>query len=62
MSAEASASLARLVQVAQAVTATPEPGPLWRLICAIPMERPLPNRSLEEELRLLLTTYAEDLD
>lgn len=38
-----------------------EPGQLWRRFCGIPLERPLPNRALEEELRLLLTSFAADL-
>lgn len=38
-----------------------EPGVLWRRFCDIPLERPLPNRALEEELRMLLTTFSGEL-
>lgn len=38
-----------------------EPGLLWRRFCDIPLERPLPNRALEEELRILLTTFGPEL-
>jgi hypothetical protein len=37
-----------------------EPGVLWRVLSDIPLERPLPSRSLEEELRLLLIAYTTD--
>ena len=38
-----------------------EPGKLWKALCDIPIERPLPNRHLEEELRVLLTRFASEL-
>jgi len=37
------------------------PGLLWRKLSDIPLERPLPSRSLEEELRVLLTTFGGEL-
>ena len=36
-------------------------GLLWRALSAIPLERPLPSRALEDELRLLLTTFAGEI-
>jgi hypothetical protein len=36
-------------------------GGLWRRLQDIPLERPLPNRQLEEELRVLLNTFANEL-
>ncbi len=36
-------------------------GQLWRRLSEIPLERPLPNRALEEELRVLLRTFAVEL-
>jgi hypothetical protein len=38
-----------------------ESGKLWRALSDIPLERPLPSRALEEELRVLLTTFANEL-
>ncbi len=37
------------------------PGLLWRKLSDIPLERPLPSRALEEELRVLLTTFGNEL-
>lgn len=36
-------------------------GALWRRLSDIPLERPLPSRQLEEELRVLLNTFANEL-
>lgn len=51
--------LARLAEL----TASPtlEPGHLWRLLSDIPMERPLPSRRLDAELRALLATFALEI-
>jgi len=38
-----------------------EPGKLWSTLCDIPLERPLPSRRLEEELRALLVTFGAEL-
>lgn len=38
-----------------------ETGRLWKALCEIPLDRPLPSRRLEEELRALLTTFAGEL-
>ncbi|MSP60308.1 MAG: hypothetical protein EXR72_08200 [Myxococcales bacterium] len=37
------------------------PGRLWNKLCEIPLERPLPSRALEEELRVMLTRFAGEL-
>jgi hypothetical protein len=37
------------------------PGLLWKKLSAIPLERPLPSRALEEELRVMLTTFGPEL-
>jgi hypothetical protein len=36
-------------------------GMLWKRLSDIPLERPLPSRQLEEELRVLLNTFANEL-
>jgi len=42
-------------------TSGAEPGKLWKALADIPLERPLPSRSLEEELRVILTSFANEL-
>ena len=36
-------------------------GRLWKALCDIPLERPLPNRILEEELKQLLAAFANEI-
>ena len=50
------ASLRRLA--ALALAPEQEPGYLWRKLCEIPLDRPLPSRQLDEELRILLQAYS----
>jgi hypothetical protein len=50
------ASLRRLAAIA--LLPENEPGYLWRKLCDIPLDRPLPSRQLEEELRVLLQAYS----
>jgi hypothetical protein len=38
-----------------------ESGRLWRALSDIPLERPLPSRQLEEELKALLTAFGNEL-
>ena len=38
-----------------------EPGKLWRTFSALPLERMLPSRQLEDELKALLTTFQNEL-
>jgi hypothetical protein len=38
-----------------------EQGLLWRALSEIPLERPLPSRALEDELRSLLRTFGNEL-
>jgi hypothetical protein len=47
--------------IALATANVVEPGRLWKALSDIPLERPLPSRALEEELRVLLTTFANEL-
>lgn len=51
--------LARLTELAASPTL--EPGHLWRLLSDIPLERPLPSRRLDAELRALLSTFAFEI-
>jgi hypothetical protein len=37
------------------------PGELWRKLSSYPLERPRPSRALEEELRVLMSTFATEL-
>ena len=50
------ASLRRLAAIA--VSPEHEPGYLWRKLSDIPLDRPLPSRQLEEELRILFQAYS----
>ena len=52
-------ALARLVELAASPTL--ESGQLWAALANIPLERPLPSRRLDAELRALLTTFALEL-
>ena len=54
----AAAALRQLV--ALATSPQLDPGTLWRRFSAIPLERPLPSRLLDEELRVALTAHATD--
>ena len=38
-----------------------ETGKIWKALCDIPLERPLPSRQLEEELKLLLCAFANEI-
>jgi hypothetical protein len=42
-------------------TSGSDPGRLWNALCDIPLERPLPSRHLEEELRALLTAFGNEV-
>jgi hypothetical protein len=46
-------SLTRLLEAEQGV--------LWRKLAEIPLERPLPNRALEEELRVMLRSFGFEM-
>lgn len=50
------ASLRRLAAIA--LSPEHDAGSLWRKLCDIPLDRPLPSRQLEEELRVLLQAYS----
>ena len=49
------AELRKLIAVATA--AHLDPGVLWKKLSAIPIERPLPSRALDEELRVILLAH-----
>ena len=40
---------------------THDGGQLWKLVSSIPIERPLPSRALDEELRALLLAFEAEL-
>lgn len=50
------AGLRRLVAIA--LSPEHDTGYLWRKLSEIPLDRPLPSRQLEEELRVLLQAYS----